>query len=588
MNVQSIHPDTGPAAVIRGFLPGKLWRFTGLQEIIQAGSTDEVWTKLQQASRAVEEKGLYAAGFVSYEAAPAFDPYFQVRRDDSRFPPLWFGLFSGARELELGPAEHNYSMRDIKWEASISREEYNRSLAEIRNHIRQGDTYQVNFTYRLHAPLSFDPWKAFKVLFAAQNPPCGAYIDTGEFALCSFSPELFFSLECGLLRSRPMKGTAARGLWSKQDHEMAAELYRSEKDRAENVMIVDMVRNDMGRIAAPGSVQVPELFTLEKYPDVWQMTSLVQAETTSPLEKIFQALFPPASITGAPKINTMEIIARLESLPRRIYTGTIGFMAPGGKARFNVAIRTLLADRRLSLAEYGVGGGIVWDSSAEREMDESRIKARVLQSRREAFDLLESILWDPEKGFPFLEYHLERLQASADYFDFSLNTPLVHEHLDTLAQSLPRIRHKIRLLVSRSGAVKAEASSLTPETSSFSDIPLAAVPVDPRDRFLYHKTTRRIVYEQALKSRSGFRDVLLFNTGREVTESTIANIVVEKDNELLTPPVNCGLLPGVYRSLLIRRNKVRERVLSIDDVQESTSVYLINAVRGMHPVRILF
>ncbi len=536
----------------------------------------------------MEEKGLYAAGFVSYEAAPAFDPYFQVRQDDSRFPLLWFGLFSGVRELEPGPAEHNYSMRDIKWEASISREEYNRNLAEIRDHIRQGDTYQVNFTYRLHAPLSFDPWKAFKVLLAGQNPPYGAYIDTGEFALCSFSPELFFSLEGGLLQSRPMKGTAARGLWSKQDHEMAAELYRSEKDRAENVMIVDMVRNDMGRIAVPGSVQVPELFTLEKYPDVWQMTSLVQAETTSPLEEIFQALFPPASITGAPKINTMEIITRLESLPRRIYTGTIGFMAPGGKARFNVAIRTLLADRRLSLAEYGVGGGIVWDSSAEREMYESRIKARVLQSRREAFDLLESILWDPEKGFPFLEYHLERLQASADYFDFSLNTSLVHEHLDTLAQSLPRIRHKIRLLVSRSGAVKAEASALTPETSSFSDIPLAAVPVDTRDRFLYHKTTRRNAYEQALKSRSGFRDVLLFNTGREVTESTIANIVVEKDNELLTPPVSCGLLPGVYRSLLIRRNKVRELVLSIEDVQESDSVYLINAVRGMQPVRILF
>ncbi len=580
------HPGPEPAAIIRNSC-GELWRFTGLKETIRADSTADVLNRVKQACASVEEKGLYAAGFVSYEAAPGFDSCFEVQPDDSGFPLIWFGLFSGVHKLEPFQADAGHLPQDLVWEASISPEDYACKLAVIKEHIRNGNTYQVNFTYRLQAGFSSDPWQVFKFLYKAQNPPFAAYIDTGDFAVCSLSPELFFSLNKNILKSRPMKGTTSRGLWPEQDMQMADALRCSKKNRAENVMIVDMVRNDMGRIAVPGSVQVPELFSVERYQDVWQMTSLVQADATAPVDRIFQALFPPASITGAPKIMTMKIISDLESGPRRIYTGSIGFMSPGRQARFNVAIRTLLVDKRRGLAEYGVGGGIVWDSSTDKEMDESRIKAKVLESRTEAFELLESMHWNPDQGFPFLHLHLRRLKNSADYFGFPLNMDLVRDRLDRLVQNLPPAAHKIRLLISSSGELKEEAIALKSGSFGFSALPLADTAVDPEDKFLYHKTTRRNIYEHALKTRPGFRDVLLYNIRGEVTESTIANIVVEKDDELLTPPVHCGLLPGVYRSWLLEKGWIREEILSIDEVMASTCVYLINAVRGMHRVSIV-
>ena len=586
MKHRIFHPGPGPAAIIRSSC-GELWRFSGLEEIIRADRTSDVLDSLYQACTCVEEKGFYAAGFISYEAAPGFDSCLEVQPDDSGFPLIWFGLFSGIQKLDHFQAEAGHLPQDQVWAPSISPEDYAGKLAVIKEHIRNGNTYQVNFTYRLQAGFSSDPWQTFTALYAAQNPPFAAFIDTGDFAVCSLSPELFFSLNGSVLQSSPMKGTISRGLWPDQDMEMAHSLRSSEKDRAENVMIVDMVRNDMGRIAAPGSVQVPELFTVERYQDVWQMTSLVQAETTAPVERIFQALFPPASITGAPKIMTMKIISDLESCPRRVYTGSVGYISPGRQARFNVAIRTLLVDKCRGLAEYGVGGGIVWDSGTDSEMDESRIKAKVLNSRKETFELLESMLWNPVQGFPFLHLHLRRLKNSADYFGFPLDMDLVQERLDRLVQSLPPAAHKIRLLISPSGAFKEEAIVLTPESFRFSALPLADMAVDPEDKFLYHKTTRRNIYEQALKTRPGYKDVLLYNIRGEVTESTIANIVIEKDGELLTPAVHCGLLPGVFRTWLLEKGRIREETLGIDEVLASSCVYLINAVRGMHQVSIV-
>ncbi len=577
-----------PSAVIKESSTGELWHFSGLQEVIQAGLPHEVLPGLKYISQAVEENGLYAAGFLSYEAATAFDPYFQVNRDHSGFPLMWFGLFSQVTRLDHPePPKNADSVGDLRWDPSVDRESYARGLAAIKEHIRQGDTYQVNFTYRLRAKFNLDPWDVFCTLLDAQNPPYAAFIDTGDFALCSMSPELFFTLNQDLLHSRPMKGTASRGLWAEQDSEMAQSLRDSSKERAENVMIVDMVRNDMGRIARPGSVQVKKLFEVERYQDVWQMTSLVRAETEASLERIFQALFPPASITGAPKIKTMEIISALETTPRRIYTGTMGFIAPGRQAQFNVAIRTLLVDKVRSTAEYGIGGGIVWDSQTDSEMDESRVKARVLRTRREDFELLESILWDPEQGFPFLTYHLNRLRASARYFGFKLDIDSVHKELDRLVANLQRNQHKIRLLISPRGKVRVQAQELSPEIQGFSDLPLAGFPVDPDNKFLYHKTTQRSIYQKALDSRPGFKDVLLYNTREEVTESTIANLVVKKNGELLTPSVQCGLLPGVYRAWLLEKQEIREEILTIEDVLSSPEAYLLNAVRGMHRVQIL-
>ncbi len=273
---------------------------------------------------------------------------------------------------------------------------------------------------------------------AAQDPPYGAFLDTGEWVICSASPELFFRLDGARIECRPMKGTAARGRTQAEDLAQARALQASEKERAENVMIVDMVRHDLGRVAQTGSVKVDRLFEVERYPTIWQMTSTVEAQTEAGLGDIFRALFPPASITGAPKVRTMQIIAELERLPRRLYTGTIGFLAPGRRAQFNVAIRTLLVNRPTGCAEYGVGSGITWDSDPEAEWQECRTKARILAPPVPAFSLLETMRWTPEEGYYLLERHLERLQDSALYFGFRFDLTALRLELERLAAGLGR------------------------------------------------------------------------------------------------------------------------------------------------------
>ena len=336
--------------------------------------------------------------FCRYEAAPAFDAALTTQPSDD-FPLLWFGLYDTAHERtldELGPASGTAA--EERWEPSISEAQYANVFAEIQELIRNGDTYQVNYTYRMRTRLQSDPLAFFLRLANAQTPPFGAYVDTGKWTICSASPELFFHRAGTHVESRPMKGTASRGLWFEQDIEHARRLRESEKERSENVMIVDMVRNDLGRVARPGSVRVTNLFDVERYPTVLQLTSTVAAETDASLVDVMRALFPAASITGAPKARTMEIIAGVESSPRRIYTGTIGFVEPGGRAQFNVAIRTALVNRATGEAEYGVGGGIVADSNCADEWKESKIKARALAARPPSFDLLETMLWKPEAG----------------------------------------------------------------------------------------------------------------------------------------------------------------------------------------------
>ena len=374
--------------------------------------------------QAVVQDGLYAAGFVSYEAAPAFDGSLVVN-DDGHFPLLWFGLYEGVEEVELpaaralndaagaptssrlcaagnpaiplGPANalSRLEAGAPDWQASVGREEFDEAMARIKALIRSGDTYQVNYTYRLRTPFAGNPWNLFLRLVAAQDPPYGAFLDTGEWVICSASPELFFRLDGTRIQCRPMKGTAARGRTQAEDLAQAQALQASEKERAENVMIVDMVRHDLGRVAQPGSVKVARLFEVERYPTIWQMTSTVEAQTEAGLGEIFQALFPAASVTGAPKVRTMQIIADLEPLPRRLYTGAIGFFAPGRRAQFNVAIRTLLVNRKTGFAEYGVGSGITWDSDPEAEWQECRAKARILAPQCPL-----SACWKPCAGRP--------------------------------------------------------------------------------------------------------------------------------------------------------------------------------------------
>lgn len=570
-------------AILRDAKSGEWRLFERPRELVVARHVDEVIPALQKIE-AECAKGAYAAGFIAYEAAPAFDLALRTRTD-GKFPLLWFGLYGDFKHLPQDTIKGSTEIPET-WTASITPERYERVFNRLQELIQAGQTYQVNFTYRLRARVSSNPWALFQHLVSAQEPAFGAYLHAGEWIVCSASPELFFEKDGAVVESRPMKGTAARGLWYEQDLDQARRLKDSEKERAENVMIVDMVRNDLGRIARPGSVTVSKLFEVERYPTLWQMTSTVSARTDASLTEVMAALFPPASITGAPKASTTEIIAELECSPRRIYTGTIGFIEPGGRAQFNVAIRTVLLNRETEEAEYGVGGGIVFDSNANQELAEARLKSKVLGPGRPAFELLETMVWKPGRGYLLLDLHLARLTQSAEYFSFRVDVRAVQERLRQLSGGLGDIPHRIRMLVSRSGAVDLEATPQSPDGETFSDVMLAADPIDVNDPFIYHKTTNRRVYEEAVAARPGMSDVLLYNRKNQLTESTIANLIVDLDGELFTPPIECGLLPGTGRAQLLTEGKIRERTISIDEAVKARGVYLVNSVRGMHSVSV--
>lgn len=573
--------------VLRDAVTNRWLQFDSPLEIVEAYHAGDVLKSLRRVEEAVSERGLYAAGMIAYEAAPAFDSALAVLPDGA-FPLLWFGLYDHPREMEIPKYSGSTVPPVMHWRSSVSPDEYSRAFEKIKNYIQQGDTYQVNYTLRLLESFPADPWTFFVRLLAAQGPAYGAFIDTGKWIVCSASPELFFRLDGTSIESRPMKGTAARGLTLAQDREQADALKASRKNRAENLMIVDMVRNDMGRIAERGSVHVSSLFDIEKYPTLLQMTSTVRAETGASFTEIFSAMFPPASITGAPKNRTMQIIAELETTPRRVYTGSIGFIAPGRHAQFNVAIRSLLINKESGQAEYGVGGGIVWDSDCEMEQMECRTKSLILNVSSEPFSLLETMLWTPDTGYYLLERHLKRLERSAEYFDYPIDVHEIRRHLLNLSESLSHAGHRVRLLVSDDGHISSQAHLVDLRgTSSPKKVVLARSPVDKSNPFLYHKTTNRRIYEDALSACPGYDDVILYNEEGEVTESTIANLVVDIKGSLYTPPVSSGLLPGTYREWMVEMKMVEERPITIEEVLTSSDVYLVNSVRGMYSVKVL-
>lgn len=554
--------------------------------IVQAGALDEVIPRLEHVEAWVEQTGGYAAGFLSYEAAPAFDPVLTVR-PLTGFPLLWFGLYpaptatfeSPTLDAAHPPEPARVDLRSLSWNPSISRADYHAALARIKEHIARGDTYQVNYTLRLRAPFDGEPWNLFANLLSKQPTRYAAFVDTGRYVICSASPEMFLERAGSRLTMRPMKGTAPRGRFTREDRERAVWLQHSEKNRAENVMIVDMVRNDLGRVADVGSVQVTRLYDAERYPTVWQMTSTVEATSDASLTRVLRATFPCASITGAPKVSTMRIISGLETAPRRIYTGAIGVIAPGRRARFNVAIRTVLIDRERAHAEYGVGGGIVWDSDTDDEYEECLHKARVLTDPAPDYSLIESLRWSADEGYWLLDYHLRRLSDSSDYFDFPYDEPRVRSELERMARTLPNVPHKVRLVLARDGSLASDAAPLTAQMTPLR-LRLAASPVDSGNRMLFHKTTERAVYDAALEARGDADDVLLWNERGEITETCVANVVVQLEGEQLTPPLDCGLLAGTYRQYLLDRGSVRERVIHIDDLRRAQAIYRVNSVRG--------
>jgi para-aminobenzoate synthetase / 4-amino-4-deoxychorismate lyase len=556
--------------------------FTKPIEVISTHLCSEVLPALQRIEQAVRN-GLYAAGFVAYEAAPAFDSALRVNPRGS-LPLLWFGLFEQVQESAEDLHRVSPACALPTWEPSVTLDEYRDAIARIKELIARGETYQVNYSLRLRSPFRDSAWKLFRQLYSAQNVPCAAFVDTGDHAICSASPELFFELDGERITCRPMKGTAPRGLAWSDDENRAAALQQSEKNRAENIMIVDMMRNDLGRIARSGSISVPHLFEIERYRTLFQMTSTVSALTDASLPEIFRALFPCSSVTGAPKVRTMQIIAELEKSPRGIYTGAIGFMAPGRKARFNVAIRTVHVDKKAGLAEYGIGSGIVWDSDTRDEYDECLIKGAVLTTPSPEFSLLETLLWTEAGEYFLLEEHLLRLRNSAEYFGFRIDAQEIQRQLLEGARAFDT-RTRVRLLVDEDGVVRIEHAPLVSHQRVWR-VALANKPVDSADRFLYHKTTNRIVYDEARAEFPEHDDVILWNARREVTESSIANVVIRRGGRLITPPVECGLLPGVYRKHLLEKGRIHEGRITVDDLALADAIFLLNSVRGWIPCRL--
>ena len=533
--------------------------------------------ELESATR----RGLFAAGFIAYEAAPAFEPHFAVHPAPGR-PLLWFQL--GRRFEPYTPAPLAPGV-PVDWAPTVEAEAYRDAVGRVRAWIASGDTYQVNLTFRqqAHQPdaVAF-PWLHLPL---TQPRGVGAYFATPDFVLASASPELFFERDGPRVTCRPMKGTAPRGRWPAEDDAVRDALQRSAKNRAENLMITDMVRNDLGRVARPGTVAVSDLFAAERYPTVWQLTSTVAAETGASLSDLLAALFPSASVTGAPKVRTMEIIRDLESTPRGIYTGAVGWIGPGDRARFNVAIRTVWHDRHSGQTEYGTGSGVVWDSQADAEFEECRDKTRVLSWTPPRFDLLETLAWRPAEGYARLEGHLDRLQSSARYFDFAFDRGALAGQLAQAARDWT-CAQRVRLRLDRSGHVHIEQRPLDPPPAPPSRIAWARTPVHTDDVRLYHKTTDRRIYEQARASAPEADDVLLWNERGELCEATIANVAVRIGADWFTPPVECGLLPGVERRALLESGRLRERVIRRDEVTVDTELALVNSVRGWWPARL--
>lgn len=567
---------------------GRWLHFQCPERVLTAHRVEEVMPLLREA----EASGLYAAGWIAYEAAPAFDPALKTRPFDG-FPLLQLGLFPAPAVLDgiehPGAAPPGYSIGALR--PSVSREAYRDAIARIRERIAEGATYQVNYTYRLNARFDGDPWGFFCELVNGQKTEHAAFIETEKYAVCSASPELFFSFDNGRIVSRPMKGTARRGRTLEEDLRQAEALQRSAKDRAENIMIVDMIRNDIGRVAEPGSVETRSTFDVEKYPTLWQMTSTVEGkfktedrrrrpDSEFKITRIMQALFPCASITGAPKAKTMEIIRELETTPRGIYTGAIGFITSRGEAAFNVAIRTAVIDRASGELEYGVGGGIVWDSEADAEYEETLTKARILTEPRPAFRLLETMLREPGGGIFLLDEHLERLTRSAAYFDIPLDLHAVQQALEEKCRTCAGAAERIRLLVAANGEMDVQAVPVSADRSAAPlRITLAKEPVDSHDIFLFHKTTHRAVYENARSAFPDADDVILFNERGEVTEGTIANLVIRREDRLITPPVACGLLAGTFRAHLLRSGEIEEGIITVAELNTAEEIHLINSVR---------
>ncbi|RUM86896.1 MAG: aminodeoxychorismate synthase component I [Thermodesulfatator sp.] len=533
-------------------------------------------------------RGYYLAGFLTYELGYFLEEKLRPRaRRPSSWPLALFGVFCEPQRLQglKPPPKKGFAIRDLT--LSLDFEDYRRAIEKIKAYIASGDTYQVNFTLKYLFTFEGSAEGLFWELLRQQRVRYAALAEGEGWAVVSLSPELFLWRRGKLLRTSPMKGTAPRKALPEEDRKVAEWLSRDPKNRAENVMIADLLRNDLGRLSKPGSVWVPELFRVELYRTVHQMISTVEGELPEgiTLYEILRALFPCGSVTGAPKIRTMEIIAELEPRSRGIYTGAVGFIEPSGDFLFNVAIRTV--EIRGEEGEFGIGSGVVWDSDPEEEWRECLLKARFLTESPPEFDLVETLRFSPGEGLVRLERHLARLARSAAHMVRPFPEAEIRRALIEATRGLSR-PSRVRLLLSEWGEVRVE-------TSSLEDFPrpvrvgLTRRPPVPDSLYLFHKTTYRPWYEEARRRASalGLSEIVFYDEAGRLLEGTITNVFLEKDGRLYTPPLALGLLPGVLREELLETGQAEERVLTLADLL-SGRLYLGNSARGLTLVEALY
>ncbi len=595
----------------------KSFLFFNPVEIISASNLSELpfmFKKMEDALR----HGYYLAGYLAYECGFHFlELPLTVQTKE---PIAWFGVYSKPIDVSKSPlslargeqATHHFhppmvdkqfSIDDVRFTIDdcnqpATLQEYSRKIDKIRWHIQEGDVYQINFTGRMQFDFDGDELALYDSLKHKQRVSYSSFIRTEDQTILSLSPELFFRRDGNRMVVRPMKGTVKRGRTTKEDDELVEWLRNDKKSQAENVMIVDVLRNDLGKISEIGSVKTTSLFEVEKYDTLFQMTSTVEAQLRENISyyEIFKAMFPCGSVTGAPKRRAVELIHELENTPRGIYTGAIGYISPRKEAVFNVAIRTVvLSDPSPTLpfdkgreGTMGTGGGIVWDSNAESEFNECKLKADFLTIPFEEFELIETVLW--KNGFQFLDKHLKRLRDSAEFFDFICDELMIREQFTASGlQFSVGSMFKVRLLLHRSGKIEIESFTVQEESTGKKMAAIASERTNSADRFLFHKTTNRKLYDEKFQQAmdEGLADYIFLNEKSEVTEGCISNIFIKKGDTFYTPPLTSGLLNGVYRQHLLETlPKVEEKMLYIEDLKDADSIFLCNAIRGLREVNL--
>jgi para-aminobenzoate synthetase/4-amino-4-deoxychorismate lyase len=589
----------GPSSLSRLFI-----RPLRVLEASEFSELPDLFSNIETATNA----GHFAVGFFAYECGEYFEPIAALRRRRPEDLLAWFAIYQNCYTFDhnlgaflekqlpdLPPAASPPDTSPSVPSPAMEEQQFTSRIEQIHEWIRAGDVYQLNFTFPIHARTTESAAELYSRLRAAQPVDYAAFLHWRPARhIVSLSPELFFRIDPSAsgrrITTRPMKGTARRGRTTAEDRKIAAWLRNDPKNRAENVMIVDLLRNDLGRLCTFGSVRVEKLFEVERYPTLWQMTSTISGDLRSDVnyQQIFRALFPCGSVTGAPKVRAMQLLARIEETPRGIYTGAIGFFSRD-KSVFSVAIRTLSLENGSAI--MGVGSGIVIDSDPAAEFRECQLKAEFLTSSGESFSLIETMVW--QGNYPLLELHLDRLSDSAEYFGFPCDREAIRATLLAAAGEFPDPRsRKVRLLLDADGTPHIECELLSDQPGEYSEparVCIATQRTEPGDRFLFHKTTRRALYNAAFAAASaaGFADVLFLNTRDELTESAIGNVFIEKAGRWYTPPLDCGVLPGVYRRhLLATRPEIEERILFVDDLKAADGVYLSNAVRGLRRVTV--